>query len=114
MDHTDALAHIPAVIRSYLDAHDRGDFEHAVASFGEGAIVTDEGATYEGKQAIREWIQKTSSQYTYTSVVTDVHTVDDQTIRVERRLEGDFPGGVANLTSEFHLQGDLISRLRNA
>ena len=51
-----------------------------------------------------------SAEYTYTSEFTGA-TTTDTTVDVGQHLEGDFPGGVADLHYRFTLDGALISQL---
>src|SRR5215470_5825506 len=88
---------LPAPIRAYLTAHESGDDDAAVRAFASGATVTDEGRTYSGTQAIRGWRRRASTEYTYTSEITDVRRGTDDIWIVAVRLEGNFPGGVADL-----------------
>jgi ketosteroid isomerase-like protein len=59
-------ASIPPLIESYQAAHDRHDIDAALASFTDDAVVHDEGGTWAGTERIRQWLAKTSTEYTYT------------------------------------------------
>ena len=51
-----------------------------------------------------------SAEYTYTTEFTGA-TTTDSTVDVGQHLEGNFPGGVADLHYRFTLDGTSISRL---
>jgi len=101
---------LPATVTAYLTAHRTHDVEAAVATFTSDATVTDEGRTHRGHDEIRAWLSRTSSEYTYTTTFIGA-TVNGADVDVRQRLEGNFPGGVADLHYRFTLHGDLIARL---
>ncbi|WP_072482286.1 nuclear transport factor 2 family protein [Amycolatopsis australiensis] len=102
---------LPAVITGYLTAHRARDLESALARYTEDAVVTDEGRTHRGKHEIRDWLTRAASRYTYTTTLVAAHRVDDEHYVAVNHLEGDFPGGVADLRFRFTLDGDLIAGL---
>ncbi|HYH12480.1 MAG TPA: hypothetical protein VD789_09020 [Thermomicrobiales bacterium] len=108
------IAAIPAVITQYLERHLTRDEDGAINAFAPDATVVDEGRTYIGLPEIRSWLGRTSSEYTYTATVTGHEILDDWRIVVHRRLEGNFPGGIADLRSEFTLDSGLIAKLSNS
>jgi hypothetical protein len=101
---------LPDPVRDYLTAHAAKDNDAAVRTFAPAAAVTDEGKTYEGTQAILDWRRRASSEWTYTSTVTDTRREGDDWI-VAMRFVGDFPGGVADLDQRFTVRDGLITRL---
>lgn len=102
---------LPAVVRTYLTAHRTRDVATALSTFTADAAVTDEGHTFRGREAIGNWLGNAGSEYTFTTEFTGATTTDAVHIDVVQRLEGNFPGGVADLHYRFTLDGDLISRL---
>ncbi|MEV0057837.1 hypothetical protein AB0H34_46035 [Saccharopolyspora shandongensis] len=60
-------------------------------SFAEDATVIDEGNTYIGTSAIRDWLNRSSSEFTYTVEHTGAHKIDDTHYIATNHLEGDFP-----------------------
>lgn len=102
---------LPAVITGYLAAHQARDLDPALACYTEDAVVTDEGRTHRGKREIRDWLAGAASQYTYTTTLVAAHRVDDEHYVAVHHLEGDFPGGVADLRFRFTLAGDRIAGL---
>ncbi|GAB2613421.1 nuclear transport factor 2 family protein [Pseudactinotalea suaedae] len=103
--------HVPAAVPIYLDAHDEKRHLDAAAVFTPDATVLDEGRTYEGIQAIRDWMKRSSSEYTYTSTRIGQQVVDEDHVVVQIRIDGNFPGGTATLRYQFELQDGLIRRL---
>lgn len=101
---------LPDNIKTFMTALDAREGARALATFTTDAVVTDEGRDYTGRDEIGAWLSRAVSEYTYTSQFTGA-TTTDTTIDIARHLEGDFPGGVADLHFRFALDGALISRL---
>lgn len=108
---TTDLTALPAPIRAYLTAHQSRDDAAAVQAFAPDATVTDEGNTHTGTQAIHAWRQRVSTEYTYTTKLTGLRQDADDVWVVAVRLEGDFPGGVANLEQRFTIRDGTITDL---
>ncbi len=108
---TNTATDLPASIRDYLTAHRARDLDAAMAHYTDDASVTDEGRTFRGPDEIRTWLATAASEYTYTVEVTGVRRIDDRHYVVTHHLEGNFPGGVADLQFRFTLAGDRISEL---
>jgi hypothetical protein len=102
---------LPHIITVYLTAHQARDLEVAVSSYLPDASVTDEGRTYHGPEEIRSWLSRSASEYTYTIEMTGATTIDDDHYDVMHHLEGNFPGGQADLHFRFSLRDGLIARL---
>jgi ketosteroid isomerase-like protein len=105
------LVPVPHPIRSCLDAHASGDAQTAIRSFSPDAVVTDQGETFRGSRAILRFLHDAGSEYTYTSEEVGTERVDDEHWIVAIRLEGDFPGGVADVRYRFTLDHDRITEL---
>ena len=101
----------PAVVTRYLVAADAADFETLAGCFTQDGAVTDEGRTYRGRNEIIGWRETLAGKWSYTSQVTGSDALDARTHRVNVHVEGDFPGGVADLTYRFVLQDGLIAEL---
>ncbi|MEA2144664.1 MAG: hypothetical protein QOG59_251 [Solirubrobacteraceae bacterium] len=99
------------VITRYLKAAEEGDLDALVACFTEQGTVVDEGRTYRGREAIRGWRESLRSQWEYTTTVTAGEPDGDARYTIAAHLEGNFPGGVADLTYRFELAGDHIAAL---
>lgn len=105
---------LPDVVKQYQDAHDRGDAAAAAAAFTPDATVKDDGHEYHGRDEIRDWLARTSTEFSYTRTLTGAHATDANTWLVTNHLEGDFPGGVVDLRYRFVLVDDLIAELEIA
>jgi hypothetical protein len=101
---------VPAAVRAYLTAHAAEDDDAAVRAFAPDAAVTDEGRTFTGTREISAWRHRASSEWTYTTVITGARREGDDWI-VSICLEGDFPGGVADLDQRFTVRDGEITRL---
>ena len=62
----------------------------------------------------RRGLARSASEYTFTTTFTGATRDDDDHVAVTQHLEGDFPGGVVDLTYRFTLRGDLIAGLHIA
>lgn len=102
---------LPPVIVEYLAAQSEGTVPRIAATFVDDAQVTDEGNLYEGAQRIHEWLTRAASQYTYTTTLIGQRQEDPDTWVVTARLQGNFPGGVADLRYRFTVRDEKISRL---
>jgi len=102
---------LPKPISSYLVAHQARDLDTAVGYYTDDAVAVDEGHAYHGPRQIREWLATAASEYTYTIELTGARRIDaDQYVAIHH-LEGNFPGGVADLEFKFTLREGRISRL---
>jgi ketosteroid isomerase-like protein len=102
---------LPATIRAYLAAHAAGEAEAALRTFAPTAQVVDEGRTFRGTEQILGFLKKAGGEFTYTVELIGAQRVDDAHWVAVNRLEGDFPGGVAELRYRFTLLDDLIAEL---
>lgn len=104
-------AELPEIITSYLKAHQVRDLGAAMQSYDPGATVTDEGRTYHGPAEIRAWLSRSASEYTYTIEMTGATKIGGDRYDVTHHLEGNFPGGTADLHFRFTLRNGKIARL---
>jgi hypothetical protein len=111
MTEPDTHPDLPLSIETYQQAHDRRDTDIALATFAATAIVIDEDTTYVGTDAIRGWLDTAASEFTYTRTLLGAESLGGGSWLVRNRLDGNFPGGTAELRYQFVLQGDLIDRL---
>lgn len=101
---------LPDAIANYFAA-DRGRDAEAVAQcFTDTATVKDEGNSYRGRDAIRQWKAESSRKYSYT-VQPFSMAVDGGRTVVTGHLAGDFPGSPVDLRYLFVLEGDKIAAL---
>lgn len=101
---------LPTAVSTYLTAHGGGDVTTAMATFTADAVVTDEGHTYRTRDEIENWLTSAGSEYTYTTEYRGA-TTTAAGVDVIQHLEGDFPGGSADLHYRFALERGSISRL---
>jgi hypothetical protein len=101
-------------VKRYFDADADRDVEAILALFADDAVVLDEGQTWSGPAAIRAWQLGPASRYRYTTEVTDIIRTGEDRVRATGRLEGNFPGGTAQLNWDFTIAGERISRLEIA
>ncbi len=78
--------------------------------FHPDGVVRDEGSTYRGRVAIREWREETARKYNYTSQPFAVERQDEKWV-VSSRVIGDFPGSPADLQYSFKLMDNQIVEL---
>jgi hypothetical protein len=105
------LSELPDSITGYLVAHRARDLDAAMRHYTADAAVTDEGYTYVGHNEIRAWLARSASEYTYTIELISAARTGEEHFDAVHHLEGDFPGGVADLHFRFTLRDGLISRL---
>ena len=100
---------LPKPINIYFAA-DASDSEALARCFTDHAVVKDEGHTYTGLAAIKQWKTDTSKKYIYTSEPFACADMSGKTI-VTSRLTGNFPGSPLDLRYIFGLDGDKITSL---
>lgn len=100
---------LPKPIAAYFTA-DQADSAAFVRCFTDNAVVKDEGHTYNGSTAIKQWKTDSSKKYIYTSEPLTAEEKDGKTI-VTSRLTGNFPGSPVDLRFIFGLEGDKVASL---
>src|SRR6476646_4148482 len=93
---------LPEPIAAYFAA-DRRDGEAVARCFTSGAVVKDEGRTHTGRAAIKRWKAEASAKYSYTCEPLRSEQANELTV-VTCHLEGNFPGGQADLRFFFRLE----------
>jgi hypothetical protein len=101
----------PPVVARYLSAATSGDFSALADCFTANGSVTDEGKTYHGRSEIIAWREALAGLWTYTSTIIASEPIGPDEYHVGVRLEGNFPGGIAELTYRFALREGLIEKL---
>ncbi len=101
---------LPIAIAGYFEADRAGDADAVADCFTTDAVVRDEGHTYTGRGAIREWKANASADYSYT---VEPFALADEGVRtiVTSHVVGDFPGSPVDLRYLFTLAGDRVSAL---
>jgi hypothetical protein len=101
---------LPRPIALYIAAENAGETSSVDECFTAAAVVRDEGRTYRGLAAIREWKAETKRKYKHHVTPLELVERDGSTL-LKARLEGDFPGSPVILQFRFTLEGDRITVL---
>ncbi|MDN3028411.1 nuclear transport factor 2 family protein [Streptomyces sp. S.PB5] len=110
--HTDLSSDLlPAAVREFFAAHIVRDADTASSFLAEDAVVVDQGETFRGRREAHAFLRDAGSEFEYTSEQIGARRVDDAHWVVTVRLEGTFPGGIAELDYRFALRDDLIAEL---
>lgn len=111
-DHPFAPELLPDPVRRYLAAQDPLA-RRALADdvFTETARVVDEDVEHVGRNAVRTWLERAASEFTYTTTCTGQASAPGGRWTVRTHLRGDFPGGEVDLRLRFRLEGDRIAEL---
>jgi hypothetical protein len=100
---------LPPAIDLYVKAENSGDVQAMTECFGPNAIVRDEGRTYKGLAAIKEWKAQTKRKYNHSVAPLEVAQRDGRTL-LKTRLTGNFPGSPVTLEFRFLLEaGKIVS-----
>jgi hypothetical protein len=102
--------HLPKPIELYFSFEDSNNTDVLAACFAADATVQDEGHTYKGLAAIKEWKAETKKKYDPTIEPRETVERDGKTV-VRSRVSGNFPGSPVNLEFIFSLKGDRIASL---
>ncbi len=79
--------------------------------FTPDAVVVDQDETFVGTDRVLDFLQSAGSEFTFTTELIAARRLDGRRWTAVNRIEGDFPGGVADLDYRFTLAGDLIREL---
>ena len=101
---------LPYIITDFFEADRQKRGDAVVACFTENATVRDDGHTYVGWHAIRQWKTESSRKYSYSVEPRSISTKGDRTVVVSH-LVGDFPGSPVDLRYQFVLDGNKIAGL---
>ncbi|MBS2035558.1 nuclear transport factor 2 family protein [bacterium] len=96
---------LPEPVAAYFAA------DHASADcFHKHGVVRDEGSTYQGRPAVRQWREATARKYNYTNQPLAVERHDEKWV-VTSRVTGNFPGSPVELQYSFKLADHQIVEL---
>jgi ketosteroid isomerase-like protein len=101
---------MPEIVAHYFEADGRNDADAVLSTFADGAVVEDENARHDGKDAIRHWWMAAKQASQYVAEPLDAKGSDD-TVHVRARISGTFPGSPITLTHSFTLEDGKIVRL---
>jgi len=97
-------------IAEYFAAEHARDALALARCFVDDGVVHDEGGTFRGPMAIRDWNAAAREKYHHS--VTPLSVVDrDGTTVVAVTIAGDFPGSPVTLDHIFRLKGNKIAAL---
>jgi hypothetical protein len=100
---------LPPPIDLYVRIENSGHVDALSECFASSATVRDEGHTYEGLAAIREWKAETKKKYKHTIAPLEVAHRDGKTV-LKAKLTGNFPGSPLTLQFSFVLEdGKILS-----
>jgi hypothetical protein len=103
--------HLPAPIERYIAIENSGDVEALSECFASDAVVYDEGRTYEGLGAIKEWKAETKKKYGHIATPLELADRNGSTA-LKVRLDGNFPGSPVTVAFSFVLERGRIVSLR--
>jgi hypothetical protein len=100
---------LPKPAAAYFSA-DTADGDAVSKCFTQNAVVKDEGHTYQGRAAIKQWKMDAATKYRYTCEPLTCERKGTKIV-VTCRLTGNFPGSPVNLRFFLELEGDQIASL---
>lgn len=101
---------LPAAIERYVQIANSGAPEAVPECFAGDAIVQDEGQTYEGVPAIKNWMAATKKKYGHTIAPLELAERGGKSV-LKARLAGSFPGSPITVNFSFVLAGRKIRSL---
>jgi hypothetical protein len=104
------LLQLPVPIERYIQIANSDTPEAAPECFATDAIVRDEGQTYEGVAAIKNWMAATKKKYGHTITPLELAEQGGQSV-LKARLAGSFPGSPITVNFNFVLAGGKIRAL---
>ena len=101
---------LPAPVAAYFSAEKNADVDALARCFVDNGVVRDEGGTFTGFSAIKQWNAAARAKYHHT--VEPLRALDrDGATVVVGRVSGNFPGSPIDLEHIFTLDGDRIASL---
>ncbi|MFK3703977.1 nuclear transport factor 2 family protein [Klebsiella sp. NPDC088457] len=101
---------MPSAVQAFFTAE---DLDSVVSAFTPDAVVKDEGNTYRGRQAIREWRVAARQKYQYVAEPIEAIAQGDR-VKVRARVSGNFPGSPVIPGYLFRLTVEQIDELEIA
>ncbi len=102
--------HLPKAIALYFTAENSDNPGDLAACFAADATVLDEGRSFEGLAAIKEWKAETKKRYNHRVEALEAEERDGKTV-VTSKVSGNFPGSPVILEFSFELEGEKIASL---
>ena len=94
---------LPSTIRAYLAAHAAGEADAAIRTLTPPPWSSTRARPSEAPVEVLEFLRNAGGEFTYTTELVGAQHIDDAHWVAINRLEGDFPGGVAELSYRFTL-----------
>ena len=107
------ISALPVCISAYFTAVNHRKGSEAAACFSFDAVVHDEEEDRIGRDAIYVWIEETTQHYQQQSELLHA-TAAGNAFSVTARVSGQFPGSPIELSYDFTIEGDHITRLEIA
>ncbi|HXO72076.1 MAG TPA: nuclear transport factor 2 family protein, partial [Bradyrhizobium sp.] len=101
---------LPVPIERYVQIANSDTPEAVPECFAVDAIVRDEGRTYEGVAAIKNWMMATKKKYGHTVTPLELDERGGECV-LKARLAGSFPGSPITVNFNFALAGGKIRSL---
>jgi hypothetical protein len=101
---------LPVSIERFVQIANSGTPEAAPECFAPDATVYDEGQTYEGVAAIKNWMAATKKKYGHTLTPLELVERGAQSV-LRATLAGSFPGSPITVDFSFVLAGGKIRSL---
>jgi hypothetical protein len=101
---------LPVSIERYVQIANSGTPEAVPECFTPDAFVRDEGQTYEGVAAIKNWMAATKKKYNHTITPLELAERGGRSV-LKARLAGSFPGSPITVNFNFALAGGKIRAL---
>ena len=102
---------LPVTIRTFLAAHAAREARTAVRLLTDDAVIVDQDESFSGAESVLDFLQNAGSEFTYSTELLTARRGDDARWTAVLRIDGDFPGNVADLDYQFTVTDDLISEL---
>lgn len=100
---------IPKVLTELVKAQENFDSTSYADCFTKTAVVVDEGKTYNGKNEIKNWIEKANKKYQVTMKPIEY---SETTEILKAEVSGNFPGSPVILSYNLNFKNELIQSLR--
>lgn len=101
---------LPELIQNFVNAQNNFDSTSFTDCFSETAVVFDEGKNYTGRTEIKNWIEKSSKEYS-ASVKPLSFEGDAEKGNLKAEVAGTFPGSPLTLTYNLKFKEDQIQSL---
>ena len=101
---------LPTSVAAYFRISSGTNFSELKNCFTDNAVVRDEDQKHQGYNAILDWLTKAKQQYNYKTEILDSKTHRNSII-VQTKVSGNFPGSPVELDHVFQLSGERIASL---